>query len=303
MEQTLLTALQHIRDRDEAVALAADPRNLNIVAEGSIITYTEPRSRNEQQFNGILPVLGIVFWPDDVRKTRTFLRNKAKDAARRQAQSRMHTLAKAVREDRTHLPNRIHVETKKRMHHMMAGMAYGSLMHRQLEDSIYLDMASFERKYGAMATSTKAILTYIHGDGVTLVRPEFAVYDAELALCARFDAWGVRKDGTIILYEYKSGSKHCFRAEGPSMTGPLYGIMGDSDKNRALIQLAFSVLILLKHHPYVTRYEAYVLRATGDEDGTGKNTIKSYPLSSKFLAQYGPQIYAAVRASRVEGSK
>lgn len=294
MEQTLFTALEHIENYEEAAALATDPRNLHISAEGSIISYTGPDPKAPSTFNGILPVLAFVFWPDDLRKTRAMLCNKAKQKARQLAASRKRSLAAA---GYTRPPGRDH-GTAKPVNHMLHGLAKGGRIHRQLEDSIYLDVASFERKYGAMAPSTKAFLEFINGDGVTLVRPEFAVYDAELGLCARFDAWGVRGDGTLIFYEYKTGSKNCFRAEGPSMAGPLNGVLGDSDLNRALVQLAFSMLILLHKHPYVTRYEAYVLRSAGDEDGPNKNTIKSYPLSSRFLFQYGPQIYAAVRKAR-----
>lgn len=292
-QQHLAEVLRDVRSPEIIIRLLGDPRNDHITAEGSLLLYRNPDTGKQGQFNGLLPVLAAAFWPDDLRKTRALLRKHAKDMARTQALARARTIEPAFGQ-----PRAPHAARTRLPNHRSAGLALGSLVHKQLEDAVYLDRASFERKYTAMAPSTKAILAYIHKRDWTLVRAEFCVADEAIGVAARFDGLAVTRSGVPVFLEYKTGSKHSFSAEGPAMESVLRGVLGDSDRNRALVQLAFSMLILIKYFPYVTTYEAYVLRPTELEEGK-KGAVKAYPLSQDFLQQYGPPMYRAVYAMRV----
>jgi hypothetical protein len=295
--QHLADVLSGVRNADTVLRMLADPRNDHIVAEGSLLLYYNPETGQRGQFNGLLPVLALAFWPDDPRKTRAALRKRAKELARDRAIKTSTLVAPVFGQ-----PPQKHKKPLRALTagHRSAGLALGTLVHKQLEDAVYLDRASFERKYTAMAPSTKAVLGYIQKRGWTLVATEFCVADEALGVAARFDAVAVTKDGVPVFLEYKTGGKYSFCAEGPPMTGVLAGVLGDSDRNRALVQLAFSMLILIKYFPYVTTYEAYVLRPTEEEENK-KGAVKAYPLAQSFLATYGPAMYRAVYLMRNNG--
>lgn len=289
--QHLTEVLSEVRHPGTVLKMLSDPRNDHIVAEGSLLLYYNPETGQRGQFNGLLPVLALAFWPDDLRKTRALLRQRAKKLVKERSLQTSKLVAPMFGQQHRKVPRPLTAG------HRSSGMALGALVHKQLEDAVYLDRASFERKYTAMAPSTKAILQYIQKRNWTLVATEFCVSDEAIGVAARFDAVAVTPEGVPVFLEYKTGGKHSFCAEGPAMASVLAGVLTDSDRNRALVQLAFSMLMLIKYFPYITTYEAYVLRPTEEEENR-KGAVKAYPLEQRFLATHGPAMYKAVFAMR-----
>lgn len=295
--------LAEVCDRSQIDALLASPLNSEAVSEGSVILYDNQAAGVQQQFNGLLPVLALAFWPDDLRGSRKQALQRAKDKARTEEAARRRSL---VSQGVLARPDELRTKpmAKDLAKHRSFGLARGTRVHHQVEDAVYMDPQSFKNKYGRLMPSAADLLTAMHRLGVIPVKPEWLVVDPLLAIGVRFDMLGVKRDGTLVFIENKtSGSKAAFEAEGPDMTGVLRGVLRDSDMNRAFVQLAFSILVAIKRFSCIRRYEAYVLLPRAKDHPSAQNAKSNkgahvYPLSVDFINRYGVTMYNEVKKIR-----
>jgi len=293
---SLQQRLASVKHPEQILTLLGDRQRDGIVAQGRLLLYTDETGK-QRSMNGLLPVLSSVFWPDDERGSRAAALDAAKARAKKDAQYRSQAAARSgVAVFGAPLASGGGGRPVKQQAHGLGGVARGSRVHAQLEDALLIDTASFANKYGSVAPEVKAILQFIENTHhVVPVLGEFPVAAPDLGIVVRHDMLGVRSDGTVVFYEFKTGFKNCFAAaSGVPLAGALATALDDSERSRALIQLAASVLVTLRAYPYLQRFEAYVLRPSDTE--TGHMTCTELEFS--FLEQYGPALYADLVRAR-----
>jgi len=303
--------LAAVKDRTQIDALLRDRQYDGITAQGRLLLYINPKDGVESHMNGLLPVLAQVFWPDDDVESRTTALNKAKRQAVRDASAIRHAAAQSgvfymSSASRRGKHGKRAAQAKQKSHGL-SGVARGTLVHRQIEDALLIDPASFRNKYGSCDTRTQAFFDFVeHEQNVIPILGEFPVADPDLGIVARFDMIGVRPNGTIVFYEHKNGYKHCFGAKstmdmagalGPQLidNGRIHPGLCDSELNRAFIQLAFSVIIAVRMHTFIHHFEAYVLQADDDP----RAPIKCYELPYEFIRERIGAMYADVARVRM----
>lgn len=179
-------------------------------------------------------------------------------------------------------------------HHAGMGRAMGTRTHAQIQAAMLVDHVGFRNMFGTMVPAARQVLSYIVNKRNWIpLRPEVPVYDETMGVCARFDIVAAKPDGTLIFIEVKTGSKHCFESTGADMEGPLRGVLRDSDLNRALVQLAASVMIALRAHRKIQAFEAYVFHAQDDNHAS----VRVYPMPRDLLLKMGSAIYRAMHTA------
>lgn len=300
---SLFPGLEQVTEPFQILALLNDKRNDNITADDSILQYTNPKNGEQELFNGLVPILTKVFWPDDEFKTRKNSLDASKKRAKDAAKSRLHGMN---RKELSGPPvkGKSKAAAAQGKGHFANGIIRGKRSHKQFEDAHVLDAENFERKYGSMSLDTRAMFEAYDELGIMRVTSEFCDYSEKLGIAVRHDGIGVKRDGTVVFIEQKTGSRNCFEADsGIPMQGCLTGIMPDSELSRAMMQLAVSVQITLHKRPYIKRWEAFVLRPTDESRPGSKCKAKVYPLSKDFLREYGGLIITDITAFRKREGK
>lgn len=285
LEETLesITADRDARD------LLFHRRNELLFVEGSDMFYNCPATGTTRRMRGLLPLLRECFWPDE---THAAILQAAKTRDKKLAAEKTRILRRANSSSSSsrsrNFPGR----------HPGMGKAKGARAHAQIQAAMLVDHTSFQNMFGRMVPSARRVLNYIVNVRNWLpLRPEVPVYDETLNVCARIDIVAAKPDGTLVFIEVKTGSRHCFESHGGvDMEGPLRGVLVDSELNRAMVQLAASILIALRGHTRVQRIEGYVVHALDDEEGDGSTKgLRAYPLSATLIATHGGAIYQAMK--------
>jgi hypothetical protein len=276
-------------DDSQARALLHHERNKHVYAQDEDLFLRDPATGNVRRLSGLMPVLGAVFWPEYTgpgEPSRSTQREAAKKRDKKRAKAaRQIAQQGAVPGGGRRPPN--------------FGRAHGKLMHRQLSAAALVDTQSFNNLYPRVLPATSAQLDFIAQQDWIPLRPDVPVYDEVLGICARFDWVAAKRDGTLVFIEFTSGSGDCFTSSALSMAGALTNVVRDSDCGHKFLELAFTILIALRGHPGLHRYEAYVLRAKAPyEDGFDKRPIACYPLPPALLAVHGAAMYRDVAAYR-----
>jgi hypothetical protein len=287
--------MQRLADVSQARALLAHERNRHVYAQDDDLFLRDPATGNVRRLSGLMPVLGAVFWPEHVGPDEPS-RSEQREAAKKRDKAR----AKAERRiTQQGAPAAERGGGGRRPQNF--GTAHGKLMHRQLSAAVLVDKESFHNLYPSMLPATKAQLDFIALQGWLPLQPDVPVYDEELGICARFDLAAAKPCGTLVFIEFTSGSGDCFTSSALSMAGSLTNIVRDSDCGHKFLELAFTILIALRGHPGLHRYEAYVLRAKAPyEKDFAKKPVACYPLPPALLAVHGAAIYRDVAQYRAQ---
>src|SRR5271165_4662512 len=157
--------LAAVKDRTQIDALLRDRQYDGITAQGRLLLYINPKDGVESHMNGLLPVLAQVFWPDDDVESRTTALNKAKRQAVRDASAIRHAAAQSgvfymSSASRRGKHGKRAAQAKQKSHGL-SGVARGTLVHRQIEDALLIDPASFRNKYGSCDTRTQAFFDFV----------------------------------------------------------------------------------------------------------------------------------------------
>ena len=149
------------------------------------------------------------------------------------------------------------------------GRRRGSRVHLQLEVLTNRGVEDMKRSGQQLHPYTLKLLLAFKRWGWRPVTSELPVVDTETGVATAADIVCSDARGGLILVETKTGYYGTWeRASGP-MEGPLSGILSDSPRSQALVQLLATKRMIERHGCHVDR--AYVVRV--DEDGVTPESI------------------------------
>ncbi len=246
--------------------LLCDKRNANVIFKGNCYFITTTKDKQWKPVAGLLPVLKECFWKDfDPTKIIPYSSGGNGSGG-----------------------NRISHGKGK-----FYGSIRGTVIHEQIHDYILFDMPNFLKKYSKVHEWTDKIMKAIRSNGWKPIISEFDVYDASIQMATSIDIVCVEKDtGKIICIELKTGYKGYFDKRdnnNPLMSGCLRRIPL-TIKNCASVQLATSMLFLIKHHK-ITNIEGWVIHINDDE--FTMNLVKN-----EFIMTFGNKIYKKIYSTR-----
>ncbi len=262
-----------VGDPCDALALVEHPHNDLFTSDSNGFHVLDPETGKTQRPRGLTTPLAEVFWstkglPGGSRKGRVKYRHN-------EGQKSVHVT-----------PHRA-----KNVQGAARGMLRGNIVHGQIKDLVTLNSALFLRnhRHGAHPWSVDAL------DAINLrdARPlscELGVVDSKLGIATRIDMVAVRNNGHPIFIETKTGydSREEWCGAKSWMRGPLRGVLVDSALNRAIVQIVMGALLAVTSRDLKGVFECWVLHISSA--GTEITEV-----SPKFISDYGPLIYQALR--------
>ena len=120
------------------------------------------------------------------------------------------------------------------------------------------------------------------------LKSEFNIYDEGLRIGTSIDMICLNKDGKLVFLEFKTGYKDYFTSHDGFMSHSLH-FMRSSPLNWAVIQLIFSVLMVIRNFPQINLEdtESYVIRID-DEN------LQSFPIKNEFIQVMGKFLFTDV---------
>ena len=127
-------------------------------------------------------------------------------------------------------------------------------------------------------TRTRRIITYTTiGGKMKLTNPEYLVISKKFKMKTQIDCVGFNPmTGKIAVFEWKTGHEGCFDSGNLCTLGPLKGLIRDTPKNAAMVQLIMGMLMLRDQDGIeLGAMEGYVILSQNE-------TTKHYTLTSDW---------------------
>ncbi len=284
--------LKHLPTPESAAAVRAlveHPRNALSLSTGQHgYRYLDVQSGQYRAVRGLTTVLEEYFWSQTMPAARgpakpvqappMSLWDRRRLAAAKRAAAAATRAAKAA---------------ARVSHRGIAGHVRGSLVHGQVHDFFTLDRRSFQRRNGSGAHpwAAMAVTELLKRDKLP-VASEFIVWNEQLRVGTAIDFIAVDKaTGTLEFYELKTGYAapgEWTRSVGP-MRGPLAGVLEDTPRNRAVVQIVAGALLAIVGHQVTARFACYVMHV----NGAGVDFLRVDPA---FVDAHSERLWAALRA-------
>jgi hypothetical protein len=274
MDVDVMEVIKGVDDKKPVEKLLLNERNKRIIHQGSCFYMINKKTGKYEPLKGLLPSLKKAFWPET-----NFYTVSSTIAGQKRKRSNTSTRRRGRNNKNI---KQIAVPHNKGRHF---GSIRGSQVHKQLEDFILLDKKNFDKKYGRLHIWTKRILLYIIEQEWQPIFSEFHIFDEDLRIATSIDMICITPEGKLIILEFKTGYSGYWRKsnKGERISGPLKSIMANNPLNRAKLQLAFSMLFLIKHHQIVNM-EGWIIRIDQKE-------LEAIKLDCNFLRIYSKSMY------------
>lgn len=248
-------------DATNAVLIAEHPHNDLLVCDSHGFHYFDPVKEKTRRPRGLTSPMAELFWPEQVLPAVKSSHRPVVANGRPNAQS-------AAR-----------------------GMLRGNIIHGQIEALVSLDAERFHRKYAAGAHPwSYGALDALLKQGIRPLASELGVVAVKLGIATNVDMVGVRRDGTLVFIEWKTGYEgDAWTSAKNWMRGPLRGVLEDTAKNRAIVQVILGAMIAYKSRGLRGRIECIVAHISSQ--GT-----EFIPVTAEFMQTVGPVMYRALAA-------
>jgi len=177
-----------------------------------------------------------------------------------------------------------------------AGRARGTRVHEQLEAlTNFGGSGALQRKRQKIHPFAAKLLAAFARWGWRPVASEIALFDPTIGIATAADLVCSGPGGKLILVEVKNGYYGSWERGGQQMEGPLRGVLSDTPRAQALVQLLMTRRMMELHGARVDA--AYVVRA----DCNGVTTEKAFAdldRRSPLVAAYIGQRLRELRAKR-----
>ena len=322
--------LPWVTDPSNVLALVNHPHNEQLLSGSDGFSFFDTNTGRHVRLRGLLAPLAEIFWPEELfpahvrhggatatahraRKQPHQRKRRVPDpfaaAKSRQRFRQLMERASQAPAAATSAPDSTTSTKRSRAQEATRGLLRGSIVHQQIEDLVLLDPTLFRRKYkqGVHSWSFNALRALVdpeqqHHTELPENRPflaELGVAALELGIATRIDLVSAAKDGRILWVEVKAGYDSPEEWEGATgwMRGVLHGVLANSAKNRAIVQVIVGALMAVRSRGIRGSFECWVLHVCSK----GTEFIKVEP---SFVARYGMLIYQAIwehqRARRKE---
>jgi hypothetical protein len=245
-------------DATDAVLIVEHPDNERLVCDSQGFHYFDPEKEKNRRLRGLTGPLAELFWPDQLLP-----------------------VVRAAYPTNHRRP--VSAQTAAR------GLLRGNLIHSQIQALVSLDAEHFHRKYtgGAHPWSYDA-LDALLGRGIRPLDSEVGIADVDIGKATNIDLIGVRENGRLVFIEWKTGYEgEAWTSATHWMRGPLRGVLEDSAKNRAIVQVVLGALMARNSRGLSDDFECWVVHISSQ--GT-----EFIPVKAEFILEYGPRLYRAL---------
>jgi hypothetical protein len=297
--------LQWVRDTDGVMAVLDNPINKRLMETGWGYKILDEKNKTMRSLSGFTKPALETFWPQEqTRNIESIKRAKAvKDQYKKNNNKTNTPLFGGVGKPK----NKVVVTGQD----AIKGMDLGRLIHRQIEDMVLMNAASFHRKYpqGAHPWATQVLNAITMTFGWKFVKSELIVANEDLGMATQIDITCVDQDGVLHFLELKTGydTREEWQVEHGWMHSTLHGILKNSGQNRAIVQSIASADMAVKGHQLACRFACWVVHVndTGTEfipiDRDLVLTLS--PLIREGLAENRSQVREQRRATRAAKKK
>jgi hypothetical protein len=285
--------------------------NSQIMSDSRGFHFYDEKEDKIIRLRGLLNPLAEVFWPTQflpyaMRDRKTKVKRNGGSMKKKKKPSTGHprfrplTVPDRQRESAAPVSSTSNTG-RSRAQHAARGLLRGNIIHNQIEDLLLLDAEQFNRKYkqGVHTWSYNALRALLQGSqkgsprtSLSENRPfaaEVPVAALDLGIATRIDLCSVTRGGRVLFIEVKSGYETAQEWEGATewMQGPLHGVLVNSAKNRAAVQVMVGALMAVRSRNIVGRFECWVLHVSS----AGTEFIKIHP---DFIRIHGMVILNAL---------
>lgn len=190
------------------------------------------------------------------------------------------------------------------MQQRLKGTALGTLTHQQIQDALRYDRVGFERAHpGGTVKEAARYLRLLVARNWLPLRGEYVVFDTTLDMATPVDNVAVALDGTLGLFETKTGYKNCFDVvqrgtrwrAGTPMTQ--WANFPPTPANLALVQHALTTMLAVRCLRLGdVPYRSFVAHIC--DDG-----VDVRELTAEFLNEAGVQLWAYLSARGIEADE
>ncbi len=278
--------LPKLKDPTNARRLLYHPHNELLTSDSQGFHFLNLDTEKTQRPRGLTTPLAEVFWPEDAMPRMRIMKGHVWKPTR-YAKTRPR---KAWKSKRRPGPRGNTVHTASR------GMLRGNIVHGQIEDLINMDAKHFNRKHRIAHAWSYGMVKALCDRGFRPLAAELGV----IALCedvrdsmnmaTRLDLAAVNNRGHVIFIETKTGYESKEEWDGATgwMHSCLHGVLRDSAKNRAVVQVLMGALMAVKSRGLTGVFECWVVHITS----AGTEFLKVDPA---FIRTYGELIYQTMR--------
>jgi len=245
-------------DATDAVLVVKHPHNEYLVCDSHGFHFFDPEQGKHRRLRGLTSPIAELFWPDQLLP-----------------------VVRAAYPTKHRRP--VSAQTAAR------GMLRGNIVHSQIQALVSLDSERFHRKYtsGAHPWSYDA-LNALLDRGIRPLASEVGIADLAIGKATSIDLIGVRENGRLAFIEWKTGYEgEAWTKATHWMRGPLRGVLEDSAKNRAVVQVVLGALMARRSRGLIGNFECWVVHISSQ--GT-----EFIPVKSSFILEYGKLLYDAL---------
>lgn len=298
-----------VKDKSGIQGLLDNPINRRLVkAGGAGYQILNESTGKNNAMRGVNPALMECFWPQMSKKSKAFKRPSKKTKKPKPFSLKTRTGQEAAR-----------------------GHVRGTIIHRQVEDLVTLNPASFQLRHpqvrfiasvlqqlispqGAHKWSTQLARAIVDNRKWRPIGSEVMVADEELGIATEIDMICVDREGVLHFIEMKTGyaTLEEWRGCQGKMREPLHTMFADpktptmgtnSAQNRAIVQIMFGAMLAFAGHKLQCRYQCWVVHV--NDNGT-----EFLPVDVDLINNFGPLARAKllkhqklVKARRSEARK
>lgn len=182
----------------------------------------------------------------------------------------------------------------------LTGPMRGTLVHRQIEDSVLHDNENFLRRHAqGMHPWARSLMKCLLKRGMRPFRAEFTVHDADMGAATQIDLLAVDQTGRLVFIEnktgYGGGDWMCV-AEGTAWRLDVLTALGASfpcnPRNRAVVQATLGALMAVRMLRLPE--EAFAVLVLRVHDAA----VDYVPVHPDFVRTTGLALYGALLAAR-----
>jgi hypothetical protein len=290
---------QWVDDPVPLVTLLENKRNERYFFEGNSFSLYHPKYDRSFALGGLTRLLGEALWPQESDPVSL---KRFKRAGRKfKAQKPQWSGAKLKRSQ---------TSTAAMMN--ARGFARGTMIHRQVNELMKLDVDNFFQLNAGAHPWTVQVLQELDGHGIRVITTEFPVGRVILdkrdpqkpvvlfARGTRIDMIGVNKRGELQFIELKTGyeSEYSWTGVHGQMRAPLHNVYDNTELNRAAVQCIAGTMLCLRGHKLDLEqpYDCWVVRVNS-------NGPKLWHIDRAVVGKYGPVIYQALVKHEMKRSK